>query len=168
MTRRYLAKRAVALFLVGVVLLLAGCRAVTSAYVAAGAGAFVLTVPENCDYEIAEVIVKYYGDDNETRFEDLATVWSAIADGAHSAREITLFHSNDGFTVEQTAWPIDTSKELIVSWRERWSDGDSDIWDSVVGVLDQVEGEKVLWFDGVTSRGTYQREVSSPLGRFRC
>lgn len=151
------------------VVLLAGCSAVTSAYVAVDGGDNMLTVPAQCHYEITEVLIKYAGDeDADLGFDDLTTVWSAKAEPGHSSKEIVLFQPNVGFSTEHLVTSIDTSEELVIWWKERWDDGD-EFEASLIGVVDDLEAEDdVLWFDGVTSVDTYDREVSSPLGRFRC
>ncbi len=148
------------------VLLLVGCSEVSPAYVTVDGGVFTLTIPSNCSSKITDVIVKYSRDDG-TSFDELTTVWSAEVDPGHVANEVILFQPNDGFSTERSVLAIDTSKELVVSWSEQTESGTVFVGD-LVGVLDDVGDEDVLWNDGITTRDTYDGEVSAPWGQFRC
>ena len=150
--------------------LLTGCTPVSSAYVWNDEGSLILTVPEQCSYEIDAVEVRYYDEEAAGGFEDLTVVWTAKADAGDASTAIALFQENAGFVTEQFVTTIDTSRPLIVWWTE-YRPGDepgSEIEGSVVGVLDDVEGDKVLWADGVVDMSDYERQIGWPWAGVRC
>lgn len=151
--------------------LLTGCTPTTSAYIWNDDGNFVLTVPDECSYEISDVEVRYNdGEDESAGFEDLPLVWKATAEAGAGSKTVTLFQENDGFTVEQLVAGIDTSRELAIGWLEDWRDdqAESEFGSTLFGVLDTVEGDNVLWTGGVGSLIGYQSEVGLPWAQVRC
>ncbi len=151
------------------IILLTGCTPVSSAYISNDGGTFVLTVPAECAHEIDEVVVKYL-DEQESGFENMPTVWAAKTDSGRTTKEIALFQLNEGFTTEQFVTTIDTSRDLIVWWSEKWGDGDGDgvAENSLIGTLNDVEGDNILWSGGVGSVSIYEREVGLPWASIDC
>ncbi len=158
-------------FLAAATVLLTGCTPTTLAYIWNDGGNFVLTVPDECSYEISDVEVRYYDDEDDSAgFEDLPLVWKATAEPGSGSKTVTLFQANDGFTVEQPVAAVDTSREFAIGWLEDWGDdqAESEFGSTLFGSLDDVEGDNVLWSGGVGSLTSYQDAVGLPWAQVRC
>jgi hypothetical protein len=166
--RRCSTRVASAAALLATLLVLSSCSAVTSFYVLrSSADEYILVAPPQCPATFESVVVKYAGDEDDTLgFDGLKTVWQAKATGTER-KAVTLLQDNDGYTSEFTVDAIDTSRDMIIGWRERWPDGYI-AEDSLAGDLSDIEGDELLWFDGVTSWGTYDWETSLPYAGFSC
>jgi hypothetical protein len=153
--------------LIAAVVLLTGCTPTTSAFIRNDDEGLLLTAPEECGYSFAAVEVRYSSDNESDGFEDLPLVWTATAEPGAERKSVRLFDANDGYETEQLVTAIDTSREMVVWWTEAWGTG-SDVESSLIGILDEVDGDNVLWSDGIGSHSRYESQMGLPWGSVRC
>ncbi|MEW2014351.1 MULTISPECIES: hypothetical protein [Microbacterium] len=69
--------------------------------------------------------------------------------------------------MEVDTTPVDEDRAVLIWWTEIWENGNN-AESSLSGVLGDIEGDDILWYDGVTNQTSYRGAVEAPFARFRC
>jgi hypothetical protein len=149
------------LFACGCALGLAGCTPVSAGFITTKDGGYVLTIPERCGLKIVNVSVAYYTDGSEPNPD----LWAATAELDLASNQVILFQPNDGYKTEGDPTKVDFTRELDIGWGE----GENDSPAGAAGVLADLGPDQVLWANGITSSGDYDRETTGGMpGGYRC